>query len=141
MMHLCITQCTYWTPLNGAPKSCLTTGFVNTCNRNRPITITTGLRFGFKISSHKFLWEHFLKILQNKDQKLKINKKFKCLIHFGAPNLGARGRLPPLPPSYATAYTDSLQHTKVRSFRRPTKTANGIACNAVSSYLNGLIIR
>src|SRR6218665_3006297 len=49
---------------NGAPKSCLTTGFANTCNRDRPITITTGLRFGFKIKSHKFLWEHFKKLLK-----------------------------------------------------------------------------
>src|SRR6218665_1640304 len=52
---------------NGTPKSCLITGFVNTCNRDRPITITTGLRFGFKIKSHKFLWEHLKKLLQNKD--------------------------------------------------------------------------
>src|SRR6218665_1205446 len=33
----------------------------------RGLTITTGLRFGFKIKSHKFLWEHFKKLLQNKD--------------------------------------------------------------------------
>src|SRR6218665_4127283 len=51
----------------GAPKSCLTTGFVNTCNRDRSIIIATGLRFGFKIKSHKFLWEHLKKLLQNKD--------------------------------------------------------------------------
>src|SRR6218665_431501 len=38
---------------------------ITTCNRDR--TITTGLRFGLKIKSHKFLWEHFLKLLQNKD--------------------------------------------------------------------------
>src|SRR6218665_3783885 len=54
---------------NGAPKSCLTTGFVNTCkcNTDRPITITTGLTFFFKIKSLKSIWEHFKKLLQNKD--------------------------------------------------------------------------
>src|SRR6218665_1875785 len=54
---------------NGAPKSSLTTGFVNTCkcNTDRPVTITIGLRFFFKIKSHKSIWEHFKKLLQNKD--------------------------------------------------------------------------
>src|SRR6218665_1187260 len=89
---------------NGAPKLCLTTGFVNTCNRDRPITITTGLRYGFKIKSHKFLWEHLKKLLQNKGYKLKINKKnLNVLLILAPPTLAPGGACPSDPPSYATA--------------------------------------
>ena len=86
-----------------------------------PITTTIGLRFGFKIKSHKFLWEHLKNYFKIKTKSKKLIKKnLKCLAHFGAPNLGARGRLPlSLPPlatplqldkdsDHMTTHTDQL---------------------------------
>jgi len=61
---------TLW--LNGAPKSCLTTGFVNdkdVTHRPNNNTNRTWAIFGFKIKSYKFLSQHFKKSHQTEATK------------------------------------------------------------------------